>query len=317
MIKSILKIVCIISIFTGAGALFTLHAFTYWSIAIYYLSFSILLLLFPIYMLFHRNKFKQLDIKTRKGKYIWGIISSLIIGLSSFFIGKSYILDIPNAISKKYVTLKNAEIIKADFHQGTGRAATLNTYYDVLVKRSDGKQITLEVYTNFNHIRGKRTLTNYNISYLPHSKEIVSVSLSKGSIFVQKQKYLSQLYKDVTDYNKILNGYNQFQNQYSTKEITVSLFRDHIGILLASLVSDNTRVRHVQDIAPASALKMIQKLNESINDFSTYINLVAYNLKTPNQTEASHAQSYLIKSNQAFYEFHSLYQAYMRKNKGS
>jgi hypothetical protein len=311
MIKSILKSVCIISIFTGVGALFTLHAFTYWSIAIFYLSFSISLLLFPIYLLFNRNKFEKFDKKTRKGNYIWGIISSLIIGLGSFFIGKPYILDIPYAISKKYVTLKNAEIIKADFHQGTGRAATLNTYYDVLVKEADGKQITLEVYTNFNNIRGKRTLTNYNISYLSHSKEIVSVSLSKSSISVQKQNYLSQLYMVVTDYNKVLNEYNQYQNQYSTKEITVSQFRDHIGALLASLVSDNTQVRYVQDIAPASALNMIQKLNDSINDFSTYIDLVDYSLKTSNQTETSQAQSYLIKSDQAFYEFHDLYEAYI------
>jgi hypothetical protein len=166
-----MKRVCIISIFTGGGALFTLHTFTYWSLAIFYLSFTVLMLLTPICLLFNRKR-------TKRRNDSWGVVLLVLFGLCSFYIGKSYILDIPNAISKRYITLRNAEIIKADFHQGYGKAATFNTYYDVLVKEVNGKQLTLEVYTNFDIIRGKRILTKYNISYLPHSKEIISASLS-------------------------------------------------------------------------------------------------------------------------------------------
>jgi hypothetical protein len=340
MIKRILKSVCIISIFTGGGALFTLHTFTYWSFAIFYLSFSILLLLFPIYWLFNRKK-------TRRRNDSWGIILSVLLGLFSFCIGKPYILDIPNAISKKYVTLRNAEIIKADFHQGTGRGANLETYYNVLVKEADSKQITLEVYTNFDIIRGKRTLTKYNISYLPHSKEIVSVSLSKKlhipyagensagenqtstkstddsgttsstvqsphqTASVQKQDYLSELNMILTDYNKVRNEYNQYHTQYSTKVITISGYRDSIGTLMAPLNFDYTQVRYLQNIAPANALDMMQKLIDSINDFNAYIELLVDSLKTSNQTEASQALPYLTKSDQAFQEFNALYQAYI------
>jgi hypothetical protein len=80
---------------------------------------------------------------------------------------------------------------------------------------------------------------------------------------------------------------------------------------MAPLNFDYTQVRYLQNIAPANALDMMQKLIDSINDFNAYIELLVDSLKTSNQTEASQALPYLTKSDQAFQEFNALYQAYI------
>lgn len=338
MINGIMKsvtILVIIASFISVGFLltipFTVHAITYGVLAIFDLSLSIIFLLatlfyiYFIYWIFSRNNIQKLDKKGRISICLLGIILP-ILAVFPLLDGKPYILDLPNAISKKYVTLKNAEIIKANFHQGTGRAAALSTYYDVLVKEANGKQITLEVYTNFAIIRGTRTLTNYNISYLPHSKEIVSVSLSKNqkstatistvqssqqTESIQKQDYPSKLNMILTDYHKVRNEYSGYRTQYSTKTITASKYRDLIGSLMSPLNSDSNQGKYLEEFGPQNTLAMTRNLTISVTDFYGYINILHDSLKTSNQTEASEAQVYLTNSDQAFQEFNVLYQTYI------
>lgn len=115
MIKPIMKSVLIVfslASFVVLGSLLTVHTFTYWPLAIFDLSETILMLfatILFIYMVFNRNKLEKLDNKRRRGIYI-GVIIFPLLTIFFIFNGKPYILDIPNAISKKYVTLKNAEI---------------------------------------------------------------------------------------------------------------------------------------------------------------------------------------------------------------
>lgn len=198
----------------------------------------------------------------------------------------------------------------------------------MLVKEADGKQITLEVYTNFDIIRGERTLTKYNISYLPHSKEIVNLTEENNSTddsgttsstvqsphqtaSVQKQDYLSELNKILTDYNKIRTEYDQYHTQYSTKVITISDYRDSIDTLIAPLNFDLTQGNYLQQITPSNALNITRELNVSMTDFYGYIELLVDSLKTSNQTEADQAMPYFTNSNQAMQEFNTQYQAYI------